>query len=99
MTDRKIVTGFLAFIILFGLWLTTFHSYLLFHSLAEIFGIVVAFSVFIIARNTKRFLENSFLTIFGISFLFIGGLDLMHTLSYVGMGIFQDYQYYANQLS
>jgi hypothetical protein len=34
----------------------------------------------------------------GISYLFIGILDLLHTLAYKGMPIFTDYDYYANQL-
>jgi PAS domain S-box-containing protein len=34
----------------------------------------------------------------GIAYLFIGGIDLLHALSYKGMNIFTDYDYYANQL-
>jgi PAS domain S-box-containing protein len=34
----------------------------------------------------------------GISYLFIGILDLLHTLAYKGMPIFTDYEFYANQL-
>lgn len=66
-------------------------NYLLFHSLVEIFSIVVACSVFVIAWNSRAFIKNPYL-------LFIGGLDLLHTLSYKGMAIFTDYDYYANQL-
>ena len=42
--------------------------------------------------------KNSFLVLLGIAYLFIGIIDLFHTLSYVGMNIFTDYDYYANQL-
>ena len=84
--------------VLIGLYLTSLKSYLLFHSLAEIFSIVVAFSVFIIAWNSRNFIKNQYLLFIGIAYLFIGFLDLLHTLSYKGMPLFPDYDFYANQL-
>jgi len=64
---------------------------LLFHSLAEMFSIVVACAIFILAWNTRRFQENGYLLFIGIAQLFIGGLDLLHTLSFKGMGVFPSY--------
>ena len=84
--------------ILIGLYLTTFINYLLFHSLSEIFSIVVAFSFFMIAWNSKIYIKNQYLLFIGIAYLFIALLDLLHTLAYKGMPIFTDYDYYANQL-
>ena len=81
-----------------GLYATTSVNYLLFHSLAEIFSIVVAFSIFVIAWNSEKYISNTYLLFVGIAYLFIGFLDLLHTLSYKGMPIFTDYDYYANQL-
>ena len=78
----------LGLLFLFGLWATTLHSYLLFHGLAEIFSIVVAFSIFILAWNSCHFVKNSYLLFIGIAYLFVGGLDLTHTLAYKGMVIF-----------
>jgi PAS domain S-box-containing protein len=63
--------------------------YLLFHSLAEIFSILVAFGIFVVALNSRTFLENGYLILLGIAYLFIGGFDILHTLAYKGMGIFQ----------
>ena len=83
---------------LIGLYFTTWVNYLLFHSLAEIFSIVVAFSIFVIAWNSKKYIRNPYLLFIGIAYLFIGALDLLHTLAYKGMPIFTDYDYYANQL-
>jgi len=77
--------------ILFGLYLTSLYSYLLFHSLAEIFSIVVASSIFVLAWNSRRFLDNNYLLLIGIAYLFVGSMDLLHTLAYKGMGIFQEY--------
>lgn len=88
---------FLALVCL-GLYLTTFVNYLLFHSLVEIISIVVALSFFMIAWNSKTYIKNHYLLFIGIAYLFIGFLDLLHTLSYKGMPIFVDYDYYANQL-
>lgn len=84
--------------VLAGLYLTTFVNYLLFHSLAEIFSIVVAISLFLITWNSKKYIKNKYLSFVGIAYLFIAFLDLLHTLAYKGMPIFTDYDYYANQL-
>ena len=83
---------------LIGLYCTTWVNYLLFHSLAEIFSIVVAFSIFVIAWNSKKYIRNPYLLFIGIAYLFIALLDLLHTLSYKGMPIFTSYDFYANEL-
>jgi len=67
--------------ILFGLFLTSLYSFILFHSLAEIFSIVIGCSIFILAWNSRRRLDNDFLLFLGIAYLFVSGLDLMHTLA------------------
>ena len=85
-------------IVLVGLYLTTMVNYLLFHTLAEIFSIVVAFSLFMISWNSRGYIQNAYLLFIGIAYLFIGSIDLLHTLAYKGMPIFTDYDYYANQL-
>jgi PAS domain S-box-containing protein len=74
-----------------GLYLASLYNYLLFHSLAEIFSIVVACGIFMVTWNSRRFLDNNYLLFLGIAYFFAGGLDLIHTLTYKGMGIFQGY--------
>lgn len=54
--------------------------------------------MFMIAWNSQKYIQSSYLIFIAIAYLFIAGLDLLHTLSYKGMNIFQDYDYYANQL-
>jgi signal transduction histidine kinase len=71
-----------------ALYLTSLSSYLLFHSLAELFRLVVAFSIFIVGWASRRSFNNDYLLFLGISFLFIAGIDSLHTLAYKGMGIF-----------
>jgi hypothetical protein len=74
-----------------GLWLSSRYSYLLFHSLAELFSIVVAAAMFAVAWNSRRFSTNGYLTHVGIAFLSVAGLDLVHTLAYKGLGVFAGY--------
>ncbi|GFE62924.1 MASE3 domain-containing protein [Geobacter sp. AOG2] len=84
--------------VIVGLYLTTKVNYLLFHSIIELFSIVIASTVFIITWNSVRYIKNPYLITVGISCIFVAALDLLHTLSYKGMPIFTDYDYYANQL-
>ena len=81
-----------------GLYFTSLKHFLLFHSLAEIYSIIVAGTIFVIAINSKKYISNKYIYFVGISCLFVGFLDLLHTLSYKGMNIFTDYDFYANQV-
>lgn len=73
--------------ILFLLYWGSVQNFLLFHTLVEFAGIGVAFALFIIAWNTRRVITSTFFLLIGISFLFIGSLDLLHTIAYKGMGV------------
>lgn len=77
--------------VLVALYGSSLYSYLLFHSLAELFSIVVAFGIFIVAWNTRKVIGNHYLLFLGIAYLFVGGLDLVHTLAYKGMDVFEGY--------
>jgi signal transduction histidine kinase len=79
-------------VIIVGLYLTSLYDYLLFHSLVEIFSVLIAFGIFAIAWNCRRFMDNTFFLFLGIAYLFIGGLDLIHALAYKGMGVFRGLQ-------
>jgi PAS domain S-box-containing protein len=74
--------------VLVGLWMASQYSYLLFHSTAEIFSIVVACGIFVLAWNSRRFAENTYLLFVGIAYLFVAGLDLLHTLAFKDLGVF-----------
>ena len=63
-------------------------SYLLFHSLIELFSIIVAGSIFMIAWNARSYLDNNYFLFIGIACFFTIILDLLHTLAYQGMGVF-----------
>ncbi len=74
--------------LLVGLYLTSLYSYLLFHSLVELFSIIVACGIFMFAWNSRRFMANDYLLYLGIAYLFVAALDLVHTLAYKGMNVF-----------
>jgi len=82
---------FAGVIVLLGLYVSSLYNYLLFHSIAEVFSIVIAFGIFVVAWNSRRFLDNAFFVYVGIAYLFVGGIDLVHTLAYPGMGVFPGY--------
>jgi hypothetical protein len=73
---------------LLGFYLTSSYSLPLFHSIAGIFSVVIAAGVFAVAWNSWGFLENNYLLFLGIAYLFVGALDLLHTLAYGGMPVF-----------
>jgi signal transduction histidine kinase len=82
--DWLVVTGMLLVI-----YLTSFYNYLMFHSLAELFTISIIVCIFIITWNTRHQMDNSFLLIIGIAFLFVGILDTLHLFAFKGLGVFQ----------
>jgi PAS domain S-box-containing protein len=73
-----------------GLYFASRYNYLLFHSVAEVFSILVAFGIFVIAWNARHLLDNSYFIFIGIAFLFVGAVDFAHTLVYPGMGVLTD---------
>jgi len=42
------------------------------------------------AWNSREIIKNNCIVFLGIAYLFIGGLDMLHMLSYTGMGIFKE---------
>ncbi|WP_411680924.1 MASE3 domain-containing protein [Clostridium thailandense] len=94
----KIINITFITIILIILYLSSLYNYLLFHTIAEIFSVCIAFTIFVLTWNSNSYLKNNYLILIGISYFFIGVIDLFHTMSYKGMQIFKGYDYYANQL-
>ena len=75
-------------VLLIGLFAVSRYNFLLFHTITELFSIAVAWSVFLLVWNVRPYMQNDALFFLGISYLFIGFFDLLHTLAYKGMGIF-----------
>jgi PAS domain S-box-containing protein len=71
-------------------WFSTF-NYLLFHTLAEFFSITVAAAVCLLAYNSSRMVPRNPLIFLGTALLFVGLIDVFHTLAYKGMGVFPEH--------
>ncbi|MGC8604435.1 MAG: MASE3 domain-containing protein, partial [Desulfomonilaceae bacterium] len=59
-----------------------------FHCLAELFSIAIVGGVFSVTWASRNVLKNNYILVVGISYLFMAGFDLLHTLAYQGMGVF-----------
>lgn len=81
-------TLLLAAAVLVALLLAKLYNYLLFHTLVEIFSVVVACGIFMIAWNTRRVMNNNYFLFVGIASLFVAIVEIFHILAYKGMGIF-----------
>lgn len=64
------------------------YNYLLFHTLAELFAIIVGVLMFVVAFYTHSFSRENFLIYLGVGYFWIAILDLIHTLLYKGMSIY-----------
>ena len=84
-------------LLLLAVHLTSYYNYLLFHSAAELFSIFIASTIGIVVLNCWRSIRNQYVVFIGVAYFFIGFIDVLHTLSFKGMPIFKDYDYYAPQ--
>jgi len=71
-----------------GLYAAGLYSYLLFHTLVELFSVIVCCAVFVIVWNSRPVQDNQYMLFLGISVLFTSVLELLHTLAYKGFGVF-----------
>jgi len=62
-------------------------NYLIFHTFAELFSIVIAFTAMIVATTSRSFTKNNHIIFIAILFGWCAGLDLLHTIAYRGMNI------------
>jgi signal transduction histidine kinase len=77
--------------VVLGFYLSSRYSYLLFHSFIEVATVAVAFALFALTWNARRFLSTGYLKTIGIGYGFIGLVDLVHALAYKGMNVFSGY--------
>jgi PAS domain S-box-containing protein len=83
------VAGFsLLILVLCAMWANNF---LLFHTLAEMFSVVVGFAACVVAWYSRDWIGRNYLLLLGLSNLFVGGVDTIHTLGYKGLGIFDNH--------
>jgi len=63
-------------------------DFLTFHTLAELFAVLIAFSMFAFVWATRQFRKDGFLIVLACGYFWIGSLDLVHLLVFEGMGLF-----------
>lgn len=63
-------------------------NYSFFHSLIEIFSIVIACTVIIISFNSYKFAAADYIVLIGTAYTCVALIDLLHVLSFTGMNIF-----------
>lgn len=73
---------------LMGIIHMSFKNFLLFHTIVELFAVIIAITISVIAINTYKTNKNQHLVFLGIAYGFVACFDLLHTITYKGMGIF-----------
>lgn len=63
-------------------------NFLMFHSLAESYAVLISISLFIVNWNIRQIYSNPFLMHISIGLFFVGILDGFHLFAYKGMGVF-----------
>ncbi|MBC7907583.1 MAG: PAS domain S-box protein [Rhodospirillaceae bacterium] len=67
------------------------NNFLLFHTLAEMFSVVVGIAACVVTWYSRDWIGRNYLLLLGLSALFVGGIDTIHTLGYKGLMIFDNH--------
>ncbi len=87
--SRQMILAVLAVLVLVVcFYYLSLYNYLLYHTLVELLAVLVAFTIFVIAWNTRHFAPNKMFMVLAVGYLVVGFLDIFHTLSFSGMGVF-----------
>lgn len=70
------------------LMLASYYNYLLFHTLAELFSIIVGVLMFVVAAYAHKYARDNFIMYLATGYFWVASMDLIHTLIYKGMGIY-----------
>ena len=85
---RVVLLILLGICVFAGLYAVSNYNYLVFHFLVEMFSIAVAWGIFMLLWNSRKFMQNACFLLIRILFLYVGIIDIIHTLAYKGMGVF-----------
>jgi PAS domain S-box-containing protein len=85
---NKALPAFVVLFLLTALYVSSLYNYLLFHSLVEIFCVVISCVIFVLAWNTRSVQDNQYLLFLGVAFLYTAVPELLHMLAYKGSGVF-----------
>ncbi len=87
-----LIKGLGALIAMAALYAISSYNYLLFHTLVEIFGVVIAGTIFILGWNSRRLTNSAYLLYIGVAFLFTAFFQVLHLVAYKGMDIFPGFR-------
>ena len=83
-----IAAGVFAVLALAAIGLTRLYSFLLFHSLAELFSVVIALGIFMLVWHSRRITNLPYFLFIGVWGLATAVIDVLHVLAFQGMGVF-----------
>jgi len=65
--------------------------YVLFHTSAELFSIIVADMIYTLSLSSRKVASDDLVPYLGIAYLAVAIIDFFHTMAYRGMGVFPTY--------
>ena len=88
--QQNIIPAFFLVLVIAVLYAVSKYNFALFHTAIEFSTIAVAVAIFLLVWKSRRIVQNNYLVFVGVSFVFIGILDFLHTTVYQGVGIFAE---------
>lgn len=85
---KQLLKVFIIVLVIINITLVGFKNYFFYHMATEIFSILIAYGIFIIAINTYETTRNKFVMFLGIAFLVVGTFDLLHLMTWEGLELF-----------
>lgn len=64
-----------------------FKNYLLFHSIIELFAVIICFCVALIAIGTIQISDGDYFTYLGVTYGFVGIINIFHMITYKGANL------------
>ena len=81
-TSNSLIIDIVSLVFLVGgLVLANLYSFLLFHTLVELFSIIISFTIYVVYWNTRRFLKNEYFLFLALSYF---GTDQSQVQRYLG---------------
>lgn len=90
-TVRLLFPTYLFVLAASGLYASSFYSFVLFHSLIEVACVIVLLTIFVLAWNARKLLDNHYILFLGLSFFSSASFELVHLFAYKGFGVFIGY--------
>lgn len=88
--DKKLIFRYIIYFILMVVAIFLgLKQFLLLHTFVELFSAIIAFMISVIAANTYEVNKGNKLLFLGMAFGFVGFFDILHMLSYKGLGLFE----------